>query len=121
MEPEIFLGIDEFTIVLSDVMPLWGGLGQWESKAESIITEFSRRADRDTERVRAYTAAGLYKSLPIRRHPFLLCSRLPPVMPQNGRDCKIQCVQLGGVLPEGMDEHKKVSVLHQVRCIQHPS
>ena len=45
MEPEIFLGIDEFTIVLSDVMPLWGGLGQWESKAESIITEFSRRAD----------------------------------------------------------------------------
>lgn len=45
MEPEIFLGVDELTAVLSNITPLLGGLEQWENIAESMIKEFSQLAN----------------------------------------------------------------------------
>ncbi len=45
MNPEILLGIDELTVVLSNIIPLLQGLAEWEEKAESMIKEFSRLAN----------------------------------------------------------------------------
>lgn len=45
MNPEILLGIDELTVVLSNTSPLFQGLAEWEKRAESMIKEFSQLAD----------------------------------------------------------------------------
>ncbi len=45
MNPKILIGIDEFTVVLSNIEPLWQGLAEWEKRAESMIKEFSKLAD----------------------------------------------------------------------------
>ena len=44
MKQEIYTGIDELTVVLSNTISLWQGLEEWEKRAESIIKEFSQLA-----------------------------------------------------------------------------
>ena len=45
MEQQIYTGIDELTVVLSNSEPLLQGLTEWEKKAENIIKEFSQLAN----------------------------------------------------------------------------
>lgn len=74
MNQQIFVGIDEFTVVLSNNIPLLQGLAQWEKRAEWMIKEFSKLANlerifgtqKDLERTppQGYTNAYQYGDNP---------------------------------------------------------
>lgn len=74
MNPEIFVGIDELTVVLSADKTLVKGLVDWKPKAESMIKEFSRLAnlerifgmqkDLDGKPPQGYTTAYQYGDNP---------------------------------------------------------
>lgn len=89
MNPEIFVGIDELTVVLSADKTLLKGLVDWKPKAESMITEFARLAnleyifgmqkDLDSKPPQGYTSAYQYGD-----NPFYFAVAYHPSCPKMG-------------------------------------
>lgn len=89
MNPEISVGIDELTAVLSADKALLKGLADWAQKAESMIAEFSRLAelervfgmkkDLDGKPPQGYTAAYQYGD-----NPFYFAVAYHPSCPNMG-------------------------------------
>lgn len=89
MNPEISIGIDELTVVLSADKALVKGLAGWMPKAESMIKELSRLArfegifgtqkDLDGRPPQGYTAAYQYGD-----NPFYFAAAYHPSCPKMG-------------------------------------
>lgn len=89
MNPVIYTGIDELTVVLSADKTLLKGLTDWKPKAESMIQEFSRlakledifgmRKDLDGKPPQGYTVAYQYGD-----NPFYFAVAYHPSCPKMG-------------------------------------
>lgn len=103
MNPEISVGIDELTIVLSADKTLLKGLANWKSKAERMITEFSHSAnlehifgmkkDLDGKPPQGYTTAYQYGDNPfyfaVAYHP--LCPKMGVVVKFSAHSWAVYC------------------------------
>lgn len=103
MNQEILVGIDEITAVLSADKTLVKGLEDWKTKAESIITEFSRLAnlerifgvqkELDGKPPQGYTDAYQYGDNPfyfaVAYHP--LCPKMGVVVKFSAHSWAVYC------------------------------